>query len=53
MIDLDKSYKARDLLNIIRARTFYPHPAAYFVDGGEKYEVRIDIKRVSKKGGAE
>lgn len=53
MIDLDKSYRARDLLNIIRARTFYPHPAAYFVEGGEKYEVRIDIKRVSIKGGAE
>jgi len=53
MIDLDKNYKARDLLNIIRARTFYPHPAAYFFDDGEKYEVRIDIKRVSKKGGSE
>ena len=49
MIDLDKCYRARDLLNIIRARTFYPHPAAYFFDNGEKYEVRIGIKKVSKK----
>ena len=53
MIDLDKSYRARDLLNIIRARTFYPHPAAWFVDNGEKYEVRIEIKRASKKGDTE
>lgn len=53
MIDLDKSYKARDLLNIIRARTFDPHPAAWFVDNGEKYELRIEIKRVSKNGDAE
>ncbi|MBT9138991.1 MAG: Linear gramicidin synthase subunit A [Syntrophomonadaceae bacterium] len=53
MIDLDRSYRARDLLNIVRARTFYPHPAAWFVDNGEKHEVRIEIKRVSKKGDAE
>lgn len=50
LIDLDKSYRARDLLNIIRARTFPPHPAAWFVDNGQKYEVRIEIKRVGGRG---
>lgn len=44
-IDLEKSYKARDLLNIIRARTFYPYPAAWFIDNGKKYEVQIKITK--------
>ena len=43
-IDLDKSYRARDLINILRARTFLPHPGAWFIDNGRKYEVRIEIK---------
>jgi methionyl-tRNA formyltransferase len=44
-IDLDKSYAARDLLNLLRARTFSGHPACTFSDGDAAYEVRIDIKR--------
>jgi len=43
-IELDKKYKARELLNIIRARSFAPHPAAWFIEGGKKYEVRVNIK---------
>ncbi len=46
-IDLDKSYVARDLLNLLRARTFPGYPACSFSDGGEVYEVRIDIERKS------
>src|SRR5262245_40024568 len=46
-IDLDKSYSARELLNILRARTFPPHPAAWFTDGDDKYEVRVSIVRVN------
>ena len=49
-IELDKSYKARDLLNVLRARTFPPYPAAWFLDKDEKYEVRIKINKV-KRGG--
>lgn len=47
-IDLEQTYKARDLLNLIRARTFPPHPGAWFMDGPQesKYEVRIDIVKV-------
>lgn len=44
-IDLDKLYKARDLLNLLRARTFPGHPGCYFSDDGEDYEVRISITR--------
>ncbi|MCM5557657.1 formyltransferase family protein [Pleomorphomonas sp. JP5] len=43
--DINAQYRARDLLNLIRARTFAPHPATSFVDNGSTYEVRISIKR--------
>ena len=46
-IDLDKSYFARDLFNLLRARTFPGYPACTFSDGGALYEVRVDIKRKS------
>jgi len=45
VIDLDKEYRARDLLNLLRARTFAGHPACWFEDGGEKFEVRVSIKK--------
>ena len=46
-IDLDKSYKARDLLNIIRARTSssIKFKAVYFIDENIKYRVKISIKK--------
>ena len=44
-IDLDKGYIARDLLNLLRARTFPGYPACTFSDGDAVYEVRVDIKR--------
>lgn len=47
-IDLDAHYKARDILNILRARTFPPHPAAWFMEDGAKYEVRVEIKKVDE-----
>ena len=43
-IDLDAQYRARDLLNLLRARTFPGHPACYFSDGNKKYEIRVDIR---------
>jgi methionyl-tRNA formyltransferase len=47
LIDLDATYSARDLLNLLRARTFAPHPACRFADGGERYEVRIAVKKLT------
>lgn len=44
-IDLERSYRARDLLNLIRARTFSGHPACTFTEDGETFEVRIQIER--------
>jgi methionyl-tRNA formyltransferase len=49
-MELDRNYTARELLNLLRARTFSPHPAAWFVDDGKRYEVRIEIKRVDEEG---
>jgi len=44
-IDLDNNYKVRELLNLLRARTFYNHPACYFKDNGNEYEVRVQITK--------
>jgi methionyl-tRNA formyltransferase len=44
-IELDKTYCARNLLNLLRARTFPGHPACSFSDGDTEFEVRVEIKR--------
>lgn len=46
LIELDTAYRARDLLNLLRARTFSGYSACQFIDKGKRYEVRIDIKRI-------
>ena len=43
---LDKNYTGRELLNLLRARTFPGKPSCYFNDKGRKYEVRISINEV-------
>ena len=42
-IDLDATYKARDLINILRARTFPPYQGAYFLDNGRKVYIRVEL----------
>ena len=45
-IDINKSYTAKQLLNLLRARTFQGHPSCWFEDvDGQEYEVKIQIKR--------
>lgn len=46
-LDLDKHYTARELLNLLRARTFSGFPGCRFVDGDAEYEVRVAIERKS------
>jgi methionyl-tRNA formyltransferase len=46
-INLDDSYKARDLINIIRAKDCLGKPVATFDDQGKTYEVRIQISTLS------
>lgn len=45
VFDIDQSYNARQLLNLLRARTFAGHPAAWFSDDNSEYEVRVDIRK--------
>lgn len=42
-INLDQTYKAMDLINIMRARTFPPYPGAYFRHGGRKVYLRLQL----------
>ncbi len=42
-IDLDRMYRAGDLINIVRARTFPPHHGAYFLDGDRKVYLRLQL----------
>lgn len=43
-IDLDRTYVARDLINILRARTFPPYKSAYFKSGNTKIFVKIQLQ---------
>ena len=45
-IDLEKSYKAKDFFNLLRARTFTGKPSCWFSSKKNKYEVRIKIDKV-------
>ena len=45
-IDLEKSYKAKDLFNLLRARTFTSKPSWWFFLKKDKNEVRIKIDKV-------
>jgi methionyl-tRNA formyltransferase len=47
-LDLNANYTGREILNLLRARTFPPHPAVTFSDGGETYSVRVCIERIEK-----
>ncbi len=42
-IDLERQYKARDLINILRARTYPPYRNAYIECDGRKYYLQIEI----------
>jgi len=42
-INLDREYAARDLINIIRARTFPPYKGSYFWDGDKKIYMRMQL----------
>jgi len=45
VIDLNKQYTARELINLLRARTFPPHPSVYFIDdNGRKVSVRVQLE---------
>ena len=42
-VDLDRKYKARDLINLLRARTFPPYRGAYFIEDGIKVYMELKL----------
>lgn len=42
-IDLDRHYRGRELLALLRARTYPPYPAAYFEQDGRRIFVRVEL----------
>lgn len=42
-IDKDATYVARDLINLLRARTFKPHPSAYISVDGRRISLRLEL----------
>lgn len=42
-IDLDQRYTARELIDVIRARTFPPHRGAYFEVDGRRIYLRLEL----------
>jgi methionyl-tRNA formyltransferase len=43
-IDLDQTYRAGDLIDILRARTFPPYTGAYFEAGGRRVYMRLELE---------
>jgi methionyl-tRNA formyltransferase len=43
-IDLGKTYRAEDLINLLRARTFPPYRGAYFRHNGRKIYLRLELQ---------
>ena len=47
-IDINKKYFAKDILNILRARTFGDRGFAYYESNGEKIYIKINLAKNSK-----
>jgi methionyl-tRNA formyltransferase len=43
-IEMERAYVARDLINILRARTFPPYQGAYFLANGKKINLRLHLE---------
>jgi methionyl-tRNA formyltransferase len=43
-VDLARKYRARDLLDLLRARTYSPFPAAYFMTESRKTYLRVQLE---------
>lgn len=53
-IELDRSYTARQLIDVLRARTFPPYRGAYFEENGRRVYMRLGLDpddSAEKKGG--
>jgi methionyl-tRNA formyltransferase len=48
-IDLDRQTTARELIDVIRARTFPPHRGAYYVEDGRRIFLRLELEAEEEK----
>jgi methionyl-tRNA formyltransferase len=48
VIDLNKNYTGREILNLIRARMFGTDPGVVFNDLGSNWRVTLDIKKITR-----
>lgn len=46
-INLSTSYRALDLLNLLRARTFEGRPGCWFEEDGNRYEISVNIRKIN------
>ena len=46
-IELDRAYSARELIDVLRARTFPPYKGAYFESGGRRVYMRLELSEDS------
>ncbi len=46
-IDLEKAYPARELIDILRARTFPPYKGAFFEENGRRVYLRLELTEES------
>ncbi len=49
-IDLDREYLARDLIDVLRARTFPPYRGAWFREGGKQVYVQVELSGEAEWG---
>lgn len=42
-IELERTYKAKELINILRARTFPPYRGAYFIENGKRVYMQLHL----------
>lgn len=52
-IDLEKTYRAKELIDVVRARTFAPYAGAYFRHKGKKIFLRLELFEESDDKGGE
>jgi len=45
-IDLNKNYRGRDLINLLRARTFPPYPSCFFEDETGRFGISVKITKL-------
>jgi methionyl-tRNA formyltransferase len=50
-IDLDRTYRARDLIDLLRARSFPPYAGAFFRDRGRRIYLELTLR--PEEGGAQ